>query len=91
MLWNAYQVKIALLVLVVNLLRAVATAPAHLSSFAAPADTLALFDQVAGVVGYASPVFEMNLNQSGFTATTQLFDGEFTVHEGSLRRADSIG
>jgi hypothetical protein len=70
------QVKIVLPVLGVNLLRAVATPPAR------PAGG----DEVAGVVGDASPIFEMNLKQSGVTATAQEFDGEFTVHEGSQAR-----
>ena len=70
------QVKIVLPVLGVNLLRAVAT----------PSARQAGVDTVAGVVGDASPIFEMNLKQSGITATAQEFDGEFTVHEGSHAR-----
>jgi hypothetical protein len=84
-------VKIVLTVLRVNLLGAVATVPAHLSFSAGSADAIALFDQVAGADGDASPVFEMNLNKSGVTATPQLLDGEFAVHEGSFSGADWIG
>jgi hypothetical protein len=70
------QVKIVLPVLGVNLLRAVATPPARVAGD----------DVVAGVVGDASPVFEMNLSQFGIKASAQEFDGEFTVHEGSKAR-----
>ena len=70
------QVKIVLPVLGVNLLRAVAT----------PSSRPAGDDDVAGVIGDSSPVFQMNLKQSGVTATAQEFDGEFTVHEGSQAR-----
>ena len=70
------QVKIVLPVLGVNLLRAVARPSAR------PAGG----DEVAGVVGDASPVFEMNLSQHGVLATAQEFDGEFTIHEGSQAR-----
>ncbi len=70
------QVRIVLPVLGVNLLRAVATPPAREAGD----------DVVAGVVGDASPVFEMNLSQLGIRATAQEFDGEFTVYEGSQAR-----
>ena len=70
------QMKIVLPVLGVNLLRAVATPPPR------PAGD----DSVVGVVGDASPIFQMNLSLAGITASAQEFDGEFTVHEGSQAR-----
>jgi hypothetical protein len=69
-------VKIVLPVLGVNLLRGVATRPAR------PGGD----DSAAGVIGDASPIFQMNLSQHGVLATAQEFDGEFTVHEGSQAR-----
>jgi hypothetical protein len=80
------QMKIVLPVLGVNLLRAVAKPPARPDSSAATSDTPPPLDPVAGLVGDASPVFEMNLGQHGVTATAQEFDGEFTIHEGSKAR-----
>lgn len=75
------QAKIVLPVLGVNLLRA--------ASMVSPAKDPA--DGVASTAGQASPVFEMVLRKSGVTATAQEFDGEFTIHEGSLARAEWTG
>lgn len=75
------QAKIVLPVLGVNLLRAVSTA--------VPVKDHA--DEAGGTAGEASPVFEMVLKKSGVTATAQEFDGEFTVHEGSMARAEWSG
>jgi hypothetical protein len=74
------QARIVLPVLGVNLLRAVSS-PAPTPS--QPKEAVA--------AGEASPVFEMSLKKSGVMATAQEFDGEFTVHEGSLARAEWTG
>lgn len=74
------QARIVLPVLGVNLLRTVSTPT--------PTPTQSMEAVSAGEV---SPVFEMSLKKSGVMATAQEFDGEFTVHEGSLARAEWTG
>ena len=74
------QARIVLPVLGVNLLRAVTT----------PTPTRSKSEETASF-GESSPVFEMSLKKSGVVATAQEFDGEFTVHESSLARAEWTG
>lgn len=75
------QTKIVLPVLGVNLLRAVSARSTANEQSA----------HGSAMSGEASPVFELNLKKSGVTATAQEIDGEFTMHEGSLARAEWTG